>query len=315
MAPASQPCGETRVQRRKFLIGTGLAAAAPCSPAPGPSPRKPRSPVPAPASSTRSTRNGRKPRRRRPASRSTISRSARARGINQIKNRTVDFGASDAPLTAAQLAEANLLQFPAVMGSVVAIVNIPGVEDGKLKLTGELLADIYLGKITKWNDPRIAEVECRRDPAEPGDRPGLPGGWVRHHLRLQCPISRRCQPGVQAEGRHRHLGPACPAGAGARGNEGVAGTVKNIRGAIGYVENAYAGQNKLVTTAAPQQGRPVRQADAGGLHRRGGHADWSAPGFAASMIDQQGDATPGRSSRRPSSCCRRTRTMPAQPQT
>ena len=68
-------------------------------------------------------------------------------GINQIRNRTVDFGASDAPLTVAQLDEAKLLQFPAVMGSLVAIVNIPGIEDGQLKLTGELLADIYLGKI------------------------------------------------------------------------------------------------------------------------------------------------------------------------
>ena len=79
-------------------------------------------------------------------------------GQTQIKNRTVDFGASDAPLTDAALKEANLMQFPTVMGSVVAIVNVPGVEDGQMRLTGEMLSDIYLGKITKWNDPRLVEM-------------------------------------------------------------------------------------------------------------------------------------------------------------
>ena len=79
-------------------------------------------------------------------------------GQNQIKNRTVDFGASDAPLTVAQLTEGNLLQFPSVMGSLVPIVNIPGIENEQLKLTGEVVADIYLGRIAKWNDPRIVAL-------------------------------------------------------------------------------------------------------------------------------------------------------------
>src|ERR1700759_2245544 len=81
-------------------------------------------------------------------------------GQNQILNRTVDFGASDAPMDPAKLRSGNLVQFPTVMGAVVPIVNLPGLAENQLKLTGEVLADIYLGKITKWNDPKIAELNA-----------------------------------------------------------------------------------------------------------------------------------------------------------
>ena len=207
-------------------------------------------------------------------------------GINQIKNRTVDFGASDAPLTVAQLEEAHLLQFPAVMGSLVAIVNIPGIENEQLKLTGEVLADIYLGKITKWNDARIVEMNAGLTlpnlaiaPAYRADGSGTTFVWVSY-LSAVSP-EWKSKVGVGTSVRF-------PAGTGARGNEGVAGTVKNIRGAIGYVENAYAISNKLVTTQlrnkAGQFVKPTQESFIAAAQS----ADWNAPGMAASLIDQQG---------------------------
>ena len=91
-------------------------------------------------------------------------------GINQINNRTVDFGASDMPVAADQLKEHKLMQFPTVIGGVDIIVNLPDVKANELKLTGELIADIYLGKITKWNDPKIAAAEPGPEAAQCGNR-------------------------------------------------------------------------------------------------------------------------------------------------
>jgi phosphate transport system substrate-binding protein len=167
-------------------------------------------------------------------------------GITQARNRTVDFGATDAPMGAAQLTEHKLLQFPTVMGSLVAIVNVPGVEDNKMKMTGELLADIYLGKITRWNDPKL--VEMNRDlklpnlaiaPVYRADGSGTTYVWVSYLSAVSPEWKGKVGVGTSVK---------WPAGTGARGNEGVAGTVRNTRGAIGYVENAYAIQNKLVST-------------------------------------------------------------------
>jgi phosphate transport system substrate-binding protein len=210
-------------------------------------------------------------------------------GQNQIKNRTVDFGASDAPLTVAQLTEGNLLQFPAVMGSLVPIVNIPGIENEQLKLTGELLADIYLGKITKWNDPKLVELNngltlpnLAIAPAYRADGSGTTFVWVSYLAAVSPEWKQKVGVGTSVR---------FPAGTGARGNEGVAGTVKNIRGAIGYVENAYAITNKLVTTQlrnkAGQFVKPTQEA----FIAAAANADWSAPGMAASLIDEQGETS------------------------
>jgi phosphate transport system substrate-binding protein len=166
-------------------------------------------------------------------------------GQNQILQRTVDFGASDAPMDAAKLESGKLLQFPTVMGSVVVIVNIPGVETNQLKLTGELLADIYEGKIAKWNDPKITE-------ANPGVT--LPSAAIAPVYRADgsgtsyvytsylSAVSPTWKDKVGANTSVRW-----PAGSGAKGNDGVAATVHNTRGGIGYVEYAYASQNHLVT--------------------------------------------------------------------
>jgi len=207
-------------------------------------------------------------------------------GINQIRNRTVDFGATDAPLTAQQLTEGNLLQFPTVMGSLVAIVNIPGLQNEQMKLTGELLADIYLGKITRWNDARIVELNRELNlpnlaiaPAYRADGSGTTFVWVSYLSAVSPEFKEKVGVGTSVR---------FPAGTGARGNEGVAGTVRNIRGAIGYVENAYAITNRLVTTQIRNKAgnfvKPSRESFVAAAQ----NADWTVPGFAASLIDQQG---------------------------
>ncbi len=207
-------------------------------------------------------------------------------GQTQARNRTVDFGASDAPLTQAQLTETKLMQFPTVMGSLVAIVNIPGVEDNKLKMTGELLADIYLGKITKWNDPAL--VEMNRGLALPNlaiapvyraDGSGTTFVWVSYLSAVSPEWKSKVGVGVSVK---------WPSGTGARGNEGVAGTVKNTRGAIGYVENAYAIQNKLVSTQIRNKAGNFVTPTPESFLAAAANANWAVPNFAADIIDQNG---------------------------
>jgi phosphate transport system substrate-binding protein len=207
-------------------------------------------------------------------------------GINQIRNRTVDFGATDAPLNAQQLTEANLLQFPTVMGSLVAIVNLPGIAEDQLRLTGPLLADIYLGKITRWNDPQIVALNpgvslpnLAIAPAYRADGSGTTFVWVSY-LSAVSPEFRE-KVGVGTSVRF-------PAGTGARGNEGVAGTVRNVRGAIGYVENAYAITNKLVTTQLRNNAGNFVKPDHKAFMAAASAANWNVPGFAANVIDTPG---------------------------
>ena len=207
-------------------------------------------------------------------------------GINQIRNRTVDFGATDAPLTEQQLNEANLLQFPTVMGSVVAIVNIPGIENDQLKLTGPVLADIYLGKITRWNDPRIVELNAGLTlpslaiaPAYRADGSGTTFVWVSYLAAVSQEWKDKVGVGTSVR---------FPAGTGARGNEGVAGTVRQVRGAIGYVENAYASSNRLVTVQIKNKAGNFVKPEHATFVAAASSADWNVPGFAANIIDTAG---------------------------
>lgn len=208
-------------------------------------------------------------------------------GINQITNRTVDFGASDAPLAADRLESGKLLQFPTVMGGVVPIVNIPGIEADKLRLTGEILADLYLGKITRWNDTRIAELN--RDITLPNlavapvyRAEGSGTTFVFASYLSTTSADWKSKVGAATSIRW-------PVGTGARGNDGVAGTVRNVRGALGYVESAYATINKLTTVQLRNKAGsfvvPTRES----FQAAAANADWAgAPNFAVSLIDQQG---------------------------
>jgi phosphate transport system substrate-binding protein len=211
-------------------------------------------------------------------------------GINQITNRTVDFGATDAPLAADRLASGNMLQFPTVMGGIVLTINVPGVPDKQLKLTGELVSDIFLGKITRWNDARLVEmnrgINLPNIPIAPVYRADASGTTFQFTDYLGR---------VSEEWRSR-VGSATsvrwPAGVGARGNDGVAGAVRNTRGAIGYVEYAYAKLNNLTTTQLRNKAGNFVQPTEASFQAAADAADWSAdPNFGISLNDQQGANT------------------------
>lgn len=208
-------------------------------------------------------------------------------GINQITNRTVDFGATDAPLPAAQLTERNLLQFPTVMGSVVLIVNLPGVADNALKLTAELVVDLFAGRITRWNDPRI--VEANRElripnlPVSPAYRADASGTTFVFTTYLSR-VSEAWKSGPGAA-----TSVQWPVGNGARGNEGVANAVRNTPGAIGYTENAYATVNRLVTTQLRNKSGRFVVPDMASFQAAASQANWNVPGMAADLVDLSGD--------------------------
>lgn len=208
-------------------------------------------------------------------------------GQNQILNRTVDFGASDAPMDDAKLRSGNLLQFPTVMGAVVPIVNLPGIEPNKLKLTGALMAEIYLGKLTRWNDPKLAElnpgIALPNIAIAPVYRADGSGTSFVYTSYLSA-VSGEWKDKVGADTSVRW-----PAGAGARGNDGVASTVKNTRGGIGYVENAYATENHLTTAQLRNKSGQFVSPSMKAYRAAATNGDWgNAHNFAVSLIDQQG---------------------------
>jgi phosphate transport system substrate-binding protein len=209
-------------------------------------------------------------------------------GQNQIINRTVDFGASDAPVESARLVP----KFPTVMGAVVPIVNLPGIEANKLKLTGELLADIYLGKITKWNDSRLAEANggvslpnLAIAPVHRADGSGTTYVFTSYLSTVSS--DWKAQIGANTDVKW-------PAGTGAKGNDGVAASVKQVRGGIGYVENGYATQNKLTTTQLRNKAGNFVTPTLAAFTASANAGDWAgAQNFAVNLIDTAGaDAWP-----------------------
>ncbi|MEO3713531.1 phosphate ABC transporter substrate-binding protein PstS [Roseateles flavus] len=164
-------------------------------------------------------------------------------GIRQIKAKTVDFGASDAPLKDDELAKDGLLQFPTVIGGVVPVVNIKGVTPGQLKLTGAVLGDIYLGKISKWNDaaitalnPGVALPDATIAPVRRADGSGTSFLFTNYLSKVNAEWKSKVGEGTAVN---------WPTGTGGKGNEGVSAFVMRLPNSIGYVEYAYAKQNKM----------------------------------------------------------------------
>ena len=164
-------------------------------------------------------------------------------GMRQIRGKTVDFGASDAPLKDDELAKDGLIQFPTVIGGVVPVVNIAGMKAGEMKLTGALLADIYLGKITKWNDPAIAKLnpglnlpDAQIAVVRRADGSGTTFLFTSYLSKVNEEWKSKVGEGTAVN---------WPTGAGGKGNEGVSAFVQRLPNSIGYVEYSYAKQNKM----------------------------------------------------------------------
>jgi phosphate transport system substrate-binding protein len=211
-------------------------------------------------------------------------------GIAQIKAKTVDFGASDMPLKAEDLASAGLVQFPAIIGGVVPIVNLEGVAPGQLRFTGPLLADIYLGKVKQWNDKAIAEqnpgVKLPADPitvVRRSDGSGTTFLWTDYLSKVSAEWKQKVGAGTAV---------AWPEGVGGKGNEGVAAYVQRIKGSIGYVEYAYAKRNKMAHAAMQNRDGQYVQPDDSSFQAAAAGADWKGtPGFGVILTDQAGKAS------------------------
>ncbi len=164
-------------------------------------------------------------------------------GLKQIEAKTVDFGASDAPLKDDELAAKGLMQFPTVIGGVIPVVNIQGMKAGELKLSGQVLGDIYLGKITKWNDPAIKALngslnlpDAAIAPVRRADGSGTSFLFTNYLSKVNAEWKSKVGEGTAVN---------WPVGTGGKGNEGVAAFVKQLPNSIGYVEYAYVKQNKM----------------------------------------------------------------------
>jgi phosphate transport system substrate-binding protein len=206
-------------------------------------------------------------------------------GIKQIEAKTIDFGASDAPLKDEELAQKGLVQFPTVIGGVIPVVNIQGIAAGQLRLTGQVLGDIYLGKITKWSDPALAALnpgvklpDATIAPVRRADGSGTSFIFTNYLSKTNPEWQSKVGEGTAVN---------WPAGTGGKGNEGVAAFVGRLPNSIGYVEYAYVKQNKmnyaLVQNAAGQFVAP----DAASFQAAAASADW-ARSFYQILTNQPG---------------------------
>ncbi len=209
-------------------------------------------------------------------------------GIAQIKAATVDFGSSDAPLNPEELAKAGLGQFPSAIGGVVPVVNIEGISAGGIRFTGPLLADIFLGKVEKWNDPAIAALnaglklpDVRITVVHRSDGSGTTFNFVNYLSKVSPEWKDKVGEGTAVQ---------WPAGVGGKGNEGVAAYVKQIKGSIGYVELSYALQNKMSYAAMQNKAGKWVQPNAESFQAAAASADWAnAKDFYLVMTDAPGD--------------------------
>ena len=194
-------------------------------------------------------------------------------GIKQIDAKTVDFGASDMPLSDEELRSKGLVQFPTVIGGVIPVVNIQGIKPGDLKLSGPVLGDIYLGKITKWNDPAITALNpgvALPDAAiaviRRADGSGTSFNFTNYLSKVNPEWKTRVGEGTAVN---------WPTGAGGKGNEGVSAFVQRLPNSIGYVEYAYAKQNKMAYTLLKNEAGSFVAPDDATFKAAAANADWN----------------------------------------
>ncbi len=209
-------------------------------------------------------------------------------GLNQIRSKTVDFGASDMPLKDDALAKDGLVQFPTVIGGVVPVVNIKGIQPGQIKLTGQLLGDIYLGKITMWNDaaltalnPGVPLPDAAISVVRRADGSGTSFIFTNYLSKVNPEWQAKVGEGTAVN---------WPTGAGGKGNEGVAAFVNRLPNSIGYVEYAYVKQNKMTYTLLKNKDGQFAAPDDANFKAAAAGADWSKT-FYHVLTEQPGKDT------------------------
>jgi phosphate transport system substrate-binding protein len=208
-------------------------------------------------------------------------------GIKQIKAKTVTFGASDMPLKPEDLEQAGLVQFPMIIGGVVPVINVPGVGAGQLTLDGATLASIYMGEITKWNDPKIAKLNPKVKLPDTAIAPIYRSDGSGTNFLFTDYLSKSSPKFKDSIGANTSV--QWPVGIGAKGNEGVANMTAQTGGAIGYVEYAYAKQNKMASTLMINKAGKAVAPKAEAFQAAAGSADWAnAPGYYLILTDQPG---------------------------
>jgi phosphate transport system substrate-binding protein len=209
-------------------------------------------------------------------------------GIKQIKAKTVTFGASDMPLKPEELQQAGLVQFPMIIGGVVPVVNIKGVQGGQMVLDGPTVAAIYLGDITKWNDPRIARLNPKLSLPATAIAPIYRSDGSGTNFLFTNYLSNSSPKFKDTIGANTSV--QWPSGIGAKGNEGVANMTAQTDGSIGYVEYAYAKQNKMAYTDLVNAAGKRVAPDAASFQAAAANADWAhAAGYYLILTNQPGD--------------------------
>ncbi|MDI9700427.1 phosphate ABC transporter substrate-binding protein PstS, partial [Burkholderia cenocepacia] len=211
-------------------------------------------------------------------------------GIKQIQAKTVDFAGSDAPLKDEELVKDGLFQFPTVVGGVVAAINVPGVKAGEITLSGPVLGDIYLGKIKKWNDPAIVALNPKVKLPDldiavvrRADGSGTSFIWTNYLSKVSAEWKSKVGEGTTV---------AWPTGSGGKGNDGVAAFVQRLPGAIGYVEWAYAKQNRMIYTAMKNGSGAVVEPTTETFKAAAAGADWKKSFYQILTNEPGKDAWP-----------------------
>ena len=213
-------------------------------------------------------------------------------GIRQINNKTVTFGATDAPVKGEDLDKLNQIQFPAIIGGTVPIINLDGFKAGELRITGPVLAEVFMGDILKWNDPKLQALnpgkklpDTNLTVVHRADGSGTTFNWTDYLTTISKPWADRVGKGAAVKW------PAASS-VGGKGNEGVAANVTRVKGSIGYVEYAYVKKNNLTFMQLQNKNGKYVSPDDLTFASAAVGADWfSVPGMGVSIVDQKGDNT------------------------
>jgi len=211
-------------------------------------------------------------------------------GIRQINNKTVAFGATDAPVKGEELDRLGQVQFPAVIGGTVPVINLEGFKPGELRITGPVLAEVFMGDIVKWNDPKLAALnpgkklpDANITVVHRADGSGTTFNWTDYLAEVSKPWADRVGKGAAVKW------PAASS-VGGKGNEGVAANVNRVKGAIGYVEYAYVKKNNMTFMQLQNKNGKFVSPDDLTFAAAAAGADWfSVPGMGVSIVDQKGD--------------------------